>query len=114
MAPKLHFLKTEQDFSNFKKSRTVNSANFRIRLFDPGNQNHPRFGFIIPKKTVKKVTDRNLIKRRTKAALLKHLPAIRPLDILFFPKPGSIKLKFADLEKELVDTLIKAKAYANR
>jgi ribonuclease P protein component len=113
MAKKLIFLKTEEDFSNFKKSRSMASVNLKIRWHVPLNQNHPRFGFIVPKKSVKKVADRNLIKRRLKSLLIKHLNGIRPLDILFFPKPGTIKLKFTDLERELMDSLKKAKIYAD-
>jgi ribonuclease P protein component len=111
MAKKLIFLKTEEDFSNFRKSRSLTSANFKLRWHVPLNQNHPRFGFIVPKKSVKKVADRNLIKRRLKSLLTRHAQAIRPVDILFFPKPGTIKLKFSDLESELVGILEKAKIY---
>jgi ribonuclease P protein component len=111
--PKLVFLKTEQDFSNFKKSRTLVSPNFRIRWLSVKNQNTPRFGFIIPKKVVKKVTDRNVIKRRVKAILGKHIKNIKPYDILFFPKPGSIKIRFKDLEEELLSLLRKALLYAS-
>ncbi len=109
MPKKLVFLKTEQDFSNFKKSKSLVSANFRIRWHIAENQNLTRFGFIVPKKAVKQVTDRNLIKRRVKAVLTKHISEFKPLDILFFPKPGTIKLKFADLEAELMDAFKKAK-----
>ena len=111
MPKKLVFLKTEQDFSNFKKSRSMVSANFRFRWHKLQNQNIPRFGFIIPKKTVKKVTDRNLIKRRVKAVLTKNLASLQPVDILFFPKPGSIKLRFQDLEQELLSFFKKAGIY---
>lgn len=79
----------------------------------PLNQNHPRFGFIVPKKAIKHVADRNLIKRRYKSILTKLLSGISPVDILFFPKPDTIKLKFSDLERELIDILQKAKIYAD-
>jgi ribonuclease P protein component len=113
MPKKLVFLKTDEDFSNFKKSRSLMSANFRIRWLQPLNQNNPRFGFIVPKKVMGKVTDRNLVKRRIKAILGKHLKNLPPIDILFFPKPGSIKLKFQDLESELVEVLKKARIYVD-
>jgi ribonuclease P protein component len=87
------------------------SENLRFRWYYPKNQNFPRFGFIIPKKAVKKVTDRNLIKRRLKSILSKHVSHIVPVDILFFPKPGTIKLKFPQLEEEVVGTLKKARIY---
>jgi ribonuclease P protein component len=59
------------------------------------------------------VTDRNLIKRRFKSILLKHLQGMRPVDILFFPKPDTIKLRFADLNEELMGILQKAGIYAD-
>ncbi|HYC79805.1 MAG TPA: ribonuclease P protein component [Candidatus Binatia bacterium] len=113
MPKKLVFLKSEQDFSNFKKSRSLVSANFRLRWYFPEqkNQNTPRFGFIVPKKTIKKVTDRNLVKRRVKSLLNRHITAIKPADILFFPKTGTIKLKFAELEQEVIGLLKKAGVY---
>jgi ribonuclease P protein component len=114
MPSKPVFLKTEQDFANFKKSRSLVSANFRFLWHFPlkkagqKDQNFPRFGFIVPKKTVKKVTDRNLIKRRVKTVVAKHFKKMRPVDVLFFPKPGTIKLKFPDLEREVVGLFKKA------
>jgi ribonuclease P protein component len=113
MPNKLVFLKSEDDFSNFKKSKSLMSENFRVRWHYPKNQNIPRFGFIIPKKVVKKVTDRNLIKRRVKSILAKRLKGIQPVDILFFPKPGTIKIKFPALEAEVMGILTKARIYAD-
>jgi ribonuclease P protein component len=111
MPKKLVFLKTEQDFSNFKKSRKLVSPNFTVRWHYPKNQNIARFGFIVPKKTVKNVTDRNSVKRRVKSVMQKHLGFLDPVDILFFPKPGTIKLRFQDLEQELVVLFQKAGIY---
>lgn len=111
MVKKLVFLKTEEDFSNFKKSRKLVSANFSFRWYKHTNQNIPRFGFIVPKKTIKNVTDRNKIKRRLKAILQKHIEGIKPLDILFFPKPDTIKLRFSELEQELIGSFKKVGLY---
>jgi len=113
MPKKLVFLKTQSDFSNFKKSRSLVSANLKVRWQQSPNQNFPRFGFIIPKRVVSLVTKRNVIKRRVKTILSKHLQKIRPFDILFFPKPGTIKLKFPDLEQELIEVLKKARIYGD-
>lgn len=109
MPKTLVFLKTDEDFSEFKKSRGLVSPNFRLRWRYSQNQNHPRFGFIVPKKVMKNVTDRNLVKRRVKSILSKHLAQIYPVDILFFPKPGSIKVSFKDLEQEVLENFRKAK-----
>ncbi|MBX4187573.1 MAG: ribonuclease P protein component [Candidatus Doudnabacteria bacterium] len=111
MSKKLVFLKNDQDFANFKKSRKLVSVNFQFRWHLPKNQNIPRFGFIVPKKTVKTVADRNKIKRRVKSILAKHLEQIRPVDILFFPKLSALKISFQDLEKEVVGLFVKAGIY---
>lgn len=113
MPKKPVFLKTEADFSIFKKSRSLASINLKIRWHVPHDQNHPRFGFIVPKKSVKNVTDRNLMKRRLKAIIAKYLSGIHAVDILFFPKPGTIKIKYKDLETETLDLFRKAKIYAD-
>jgi len=113
MPKSLIFLKTEEDFSNFKKSKSLVSENFRLRWYYPKSQNLARFGFIVPKKVMKRVTDRNLIKRRLKSILARALPGIHNVDILFFPKPGSIKRKFPELEEEVLGALKKARIYAD-
>jgi ribonuclease P protein component len=113
MPKKLVFLKSDEDFSNFKRSKSLASDSFRLRWYYPKSQNLARFGFIVPKKVMKRVTDRNLVKRRLKAILARALPNISNVDVLFFPKPGSIKLKFADLESEVLGALKKARIYAD-
>ena len=107
MTSKLVFLKTDSDFANFKRSKSVSSKNLRLRVHYNTNQNSPRFGFIIPKKVLIKVTDRNKVKRRLKSILQKNISAIRPGDELWFPQKTSLKLKFAELEQEAIN-LIKA------
>jgi ribonuclease P protein component len=68
-------------------------------------QNNSRFGFIIPKKVLPKVTDRNKVKRRLKNIAGKHLTQIRPADILIFPQKISLKKEFNVLEAEFVQNL---------
>lgn len=111
MSKKLVFLKTDVDFSNFKRSKLVSTKNIRLRTFRSVNQNFCRFGFIIPKKVVKNVTDRNLIKRRFKSILLKHLDPIKPFDLLFFPNLSVRTVKYKDLEQEVLVLLNKAGVY---
>lgn len=110
MSAKLIFLKTDSDFSNFRKSRLYSSDFLRLRIFRAPNQSVPRFGFIIPKKTIKKVTLRNVVKRRIKSILQKKIETIKPLDILFFPGQKTTKMKFADLEADIIQLLTKAHA----
>lgn len=79
----------------------------------PKSQNHTRFGFIVPKKTIKKVTDRNTVKRRLKTVFSRHVDQLRPVDILVFPKMSSLKVKFSDLEAEIVGLFKQAGIYGN-
>jgi ribonuclease P protein component len=113
MPKKPVFLKTEEDFGLFKKSRSLVSNNLRIRWHVPKSQNHTRFGFIVPKKVIKNVTDRNTIKRRLKSIFSKHLDHLSPVDILVFPKFSSVRIKFSDLENEVVGIFKQARIYGS-
>ncbi|OGE88317.1 MAG: ribonuclease P protein component [Candidatus Doudnabacteria bacterium RIFCSPLOWO2_02_FULL_49_13] len=102
--PKLTLLKTEKDFSAFRKSQSYHSKLLTLRVHFAANQNFPRFGFIVPKKVLAKATARNLVKRRIKNLLVKVQPRLKPADLLFFPKAGLVKIKFGELE-EIVNKL---------
>ncbi|MEO8065537.1 MAG: ribonuclease P protein component [Candidatus Doudnabacteria bacterium] len=99
--PKLVLLKSEKDFAAFRASKSYQSISLKIRVRINPNQNTPRFGFIIPKKLVPKVVHRNLIKRRVKSLMLKFSPKLKPVDILFFPRPQMLLKKFSELETEI-------------
>jgi len=98
---KLILLKTEQDFAQFRRSKSYQSEVLRLRVRFSANQNFPRFGFIVPKKTIAKASNRNLIKRRIKAVLIKRQNKLKPADFLFFPKTPILKVKFRDLESSI-------------
>ena len=100
----LILLKTEADFAHRRFNKSLSSPSLRIRTA-LRNQNQPRFGFIIPKKILPKVTDRNKVKRRLKNILTKHKKSIKPLDILLFPQAASLKKTTSDLESELIRDL---------
>lgn len=102
--PALVFLKTDDDFDQFRRSKLVNSKNFRLRVRFNTNQNEPRFGFIVPKKVLNNVVDRNKVKRRFKTVLQKHLHSIKPADYLWFPNKTLVKLLFNDFEAEVVES----------
>ena len=101
---KLSLLKTEQDFRNFKASKSYQSKVLKIRVHFSANQNHPRFGFIVPKKVLPKAVDRNLIKRRIKGILQKI--SVRPSDVVFYPNKSALKLKASELRLE-VESILK-------
>lgn len=105
---KLNLLKTERDFSQFRMSKAYQATLLRIRVNLARNQNFPRFGFIIPKKVLPRVVDRNLIKRRLKSILQKNLSLIKPANVLIFPNAIAVKKTFADLSREVEMILKKA------
>jgi ribonuclease P protein component len=106
MTAKLVFLQSDEDFDQFRRSKLITSPNLRVRVRFNTNQNTPRFGFIIPKKVLPKVTDRNKVKRRLKNFLGKNIVKMAAADYLFFPGKTSLKQKYQDLEQEII-TLFK-------
>jgi len=106
--PKLILLKTEQDFSQFRQSKSFQTRLIRIRVIPGRNQNTPRFGFIVPKKVLPKAVHRNLIKRRIKSFLIRGLVRIKPADVLIFPGAELLKRNSQDLDTELAAVFTKA------
>jgi ribonuclease P protein component len=99
--PKVVTLKSEKDFAHNRFKKSFSSPSMRVRI-GTSDQNIPRFGFIIPKKVMPKVTDRNKVKRRLKAIVGKNLVKLKIADILIFPQKSSLKLPMAGLEIELI------------
>ena len=108
---KLTFLKTDNDFAAFRASKSFQSQVLKIRVRFRSDQNTPRFGFIVPKKVMPKVVDRNLIKRRIKSILMRTAGNLRPIDIVFYPQKDLVKKKFTDLEAEVKQLFSKAKLW---
>jgi ribonuclease P protein component len=98
---KMEWLKTQQDFESFRASKAYQTTLLKLRVHWSRNQNVTRFGFIIPKKVLPKVVDRNKLKRRLKTILLKFGPKTKPADVLLFPSNRALKLTFVQLEKEM-------------
>ncbi len=105
---KLIILKKEAEFAAFRTSRPYQGQTLKIRVKPLVNQSGPRFGFIVPKKVLPKSTARNLVKRRLKSILQKHLSNIRPAAVLFFPSTRTLKLNFIELDKEAVQLFNRA------
>lgn len=107
----LVLLKSEEDFAAFRRSKGYSSEFLKLRVHFRPNQNVPRFGFIVSKKMAAKANVRNLLKRRLKAQLQKRLNKLQPVDFLFFPSAGLIKVKVKDLEAELDKIFTQAKVW---
>ena len=108
---KIEILKNDRDFAAFKASKSFQTKLLKIRVHYSLSQNSPRFGFIVPKKLVPKVVDRNLLKRRIKTVLLRINQQIKPADILIFPQPALIKQTFAKLSEEVENLISQAKLW---
>ncbi len=104
----LKFLKTDKEFAAFKASKSYSTKLLRIRVRFTLNQNIPRFGFIIPKKTLPKVVDRNKIKRRIKTMLAANEKMIKGADVVFYPQKELLKVDFKTLSSEITGLFIKA------
>jgi ribonuclease P protein component len=101
MGNQLILFKTDEDYNKARFSKPYFSPLLKIRIAKTVDQNLPRFGFIIPKKVVPKVTDRNRIKRRLKTIALKLSPQLQSFDVLFFPQKTAGQVKFTDLEQQV-------------
>ena len=104
--PKLALLKSEEDFAAFRRAKSYDSEFLKIRVHFRPNQNFPRFGFIISKKTVPLAADRNLLKRRLKALLTKRFQRLHPVDLILLPARALIKKKSPDTAG-ILDKLLK-------
>jgi len=66
--------------------------------------------FSVSKTVAKKATDRNLLKRRSKAIVRKHITEFKKGYIYFFSfKKGADKASFGELELEILDLLKKSR-----
>jgi len=108
---KVDLLKNEKEFEAFRQSKSFQSPALRIRVLSKINQDNPRFGFIIPKKVLPKVVDRNVVKRRIKTVLSRIVGKLKPVDVLMFPSKAILKKKFVDIEKEINNLFSSAKLW---
>jgi len=106
----------------FKKSRSFFTQNLTLRVNNDtwvsgsqvlGNRTPKyvisRFSVVTPSSVSKKAVVRNLLKRRCYSIIKKHLNNIKiSFNIMIFLKKGADKLKFSDLEKEVISVFRKA------
>ena len=71
---------------------------------------HSRFGVVVGLKVHKKATKRNLLKRRVREVLRKHLKSIVPgRDVMIMANPKALEADFTDLEAQVLSCLKKLK-----
>ncbi len=107
----LNLLKTDEDFAAFRRSSAFQTKLLKIRVRSALNQNIPRFGFIVPKKLVPKVVDRNKLKRRIKSILNAYSKKMRGVDVVFYPQKALLKINYPTLKLEIEELFTKARLW---
>ena len=108
-------LKKRKDFQEvFKRGKSFKKDFLSIKILFK-KQNYSQFGIIISKKVSNKASERNLIKRRIRAAVKEFLLEIKaPLDIVIIGQSKLNKqVSFQALKEELKQLFIKAKIIDN-
>lgn len=109
MLPNIYRLRQEKDIKAlFARGKSVFDIVLGIK-FKRNNFSHSRFAVVVGSKISKRAVVRNLIKRRLRAVLEKHLEDFRPgFDVIILVKEGVTKRAFVDLESELLGLLERA------
>lgn len=69
-----------------------------------------RFGFLVPKKSFKKATQRNKIRRKLREQFRQRFPLIKPgNDIIVIAKPGIESQKSIEIGRQIEILLAQAK-----
>ncbi len=91
-----------------KGSQALHSAHFSLRLGHASDPKEPsRFSVVVSSQVLKKSHDRNLLKRRTRAAIHAMLPFVKNgYTVVFFAKKTSAGLNFIAISNE-VDALLR-------
>lgn len=103
-------LTRDKDFKLvFKKGRTFENEFLRIKFSETGPESS-RFGFVVSKKISNKASQRNLLKRRLRAAVKFLLPKVKPgFDVIVWPKASLKGKKIITLESSLESILSRSK-----
>ncbi|MEK7601119.1 MAG: ribonuclease P protein component [Patescibacteria group bacterium] len=84
---------------NTRAARRVSGAFFSVSATSGGKT--ARFGIVVSKKVAAKAVDRNLIKRRFRASLLKHLGVAPAGTYVFVAKRDAAGASFADIRDDI-------------
>ena len=82
-----------------RSARRMSGALFSVSVA-PGGKT-ARFGVVVSKKVAAKAVDRNLIKRRWRASLLKHLSVAPAGAYVFVAKRDAAVASFADIRDDV-------------
>ncbi|MBI4919806.1 ribonuclease P protein component [Candidatus Azambacteria bacterium] len=108
MLPAANRLKSTADFGKIFKYGKVSENEFLRIKFIKNQKGCSRFGFIVSNKFAKKAAERNLIKRRLRAAVGFLLKNVKPgFDVAVWPKAALKKSEYRMLVDNLKNILIK-------
>ena len=92
-----------------RSRNVVFSKGFAMKMRENGLP-HSRFGVVVGLKVHKKAVKRNLLKRRVREILRKHLKSIVPgKDVMIMTNPKALESEFEDLETQILSCLKKLK-----
>lgn len=92
-------LLTAADFRTVFDSVDVKAPSEHCLLLARRNQlDHPRIGFILSKKNIKRAVQRNRVKRMSREYLRLHQQQLPSLDIIFMGRKGIDQLDDAQLQ----------------
>jgi ribonuclease P protein component len=93
-----------------KEGKSFHTQHLSLRVCVRKDQGKSAFSFVVSSKAVKKATERNLLKRRARHVIKKHLPDIKEgYFCAFFFKKELVTFSFTSFEQELLDGLKQAK-----
>lgn len=93
-----------------EKGQLFQSESFGIAVYQRGDKNPPKFGFIVSNKISPDAVQRNRIKRALKEAIRQNwIDVVYGLDAVFLAKPVSLRKSTVELMQETVSTLRKIK-----
>ncbi|MCH8741343.1 ribonuclease P protein component [Patescibacteria group bacterium] len=108
--PKQNRLRKKNDFEKVLKEGRWVKNDFLFLKWTFNNLKVSRFGFVVSRKTSKKSTLRNKIKRRLREIIKRELPKIKKgIDGVFISKSGLEKEEFQQLKETVSKILTKAR-----
>ncbi|MDP3993698.1 MAG: ribonuclease P protein component [bacterium] len=98
-----------RDFSLiYKRGKRFSGSSLSLAYLK-SNQNTPRFGFVVSTKQVRKIVDRNRLKRILRAETRELLPRMKPgVDVVVQGRRGADKATPAQIREDLRSLLTKA------
>lgn len=110
MLPKENRLKKSVDFDKvYKKGQFFGTRQISFKYLE-NNLPVTRVGFVVGTKVDKKSTGRNLLKRRMREVVRLNLDKLKTgYDVVILAKPGAMELEYADIERDIIFALKKAR-----